>query len=70
MKADDDPHADGIAPSTVNRLLNDLRAALNAADERHRRELPADIAPCLPSFITGLCSRCGPFWTGLQTRSG
>ena len=31
---------EGLAPSTVNRLLNDLRAALNAAAELHRRELP------------------------------
>lgn len=30
-----------IAPATVNRLLNDLRAALNAIAEKHRRELPA-----------------------------
>jgi len=29
----------GISASTLNRLLNDLRAALNAAVERHRREL-------------------------------
>jgi type IV secretion system protein VirD4 len=28
------------------------------------------VAPYLPSFITGLCSRCGPSWTGLQTRWG
>lgn len=33
-----------LAPATVNRLLNDLRAALNAAAERHRRELPASLA--------------------------
>ncbi|WP_164763789.1 MULTISPECIES: integrase [unclassified Mesorhizobium] len=33
-----------IAPSTVNRLMNDLRAALNDAAERHRRELPAHLA--------------------------
>jgi len=32
-----------IAPATLNRLLNDLRAALNAAAERHRRELPAHL---------------------------
>lgn len=32
-----------IAPSTVNRLMNDLRAALNDAAERHRRELPAHL---------------------------
>lgn len=44
MRAGDDPNAVGIAPSTVNRLLNDLRAALNAAAERHRRELPAHVA--------------------------
>lgn len=33
-----------IKPSTLNRLLNDLRAALNAAAVTHRRELPANIA--------------------------
>ncbi|MCW2317223.1 hypothetical protein M2322_002777 [Rhodoblastus acidophilus] len=32
---------EGLKPSTVNRLLNDLRAALNATAERRRRELPA-----------------------------
>lgn len=32
-----------IAPSTVNRLLNDLRAALNAAAVKHRRELPSHL---------------------------
>ncbi|MDQ0513478.1 integrase [Angulomicrobium amanitiforme] len=32
-----------ISPSTVNRLMNDLRAALNAAAEKHRRELPAGV---------------------------
>jgi integrase len=30
-----------IAPSTLNRLQNDFRAALNAAIEMHGRELPA-----------------------------
>ena len=34
------------------------------------RDVACDVAPYLPSFITGLCSGCGPFWTGLQTRSG
>ncbi|RTL86946.1 MAG: integrase [Hyphomicrobiales bacterium] len=29
-----------LAPTTENRILNDLRAALNAACERHRRNLP------------------------------
>ena len=29
-----------LAPSTENRILNDLRAALNAACEKHRRQLP------------------------------
>jgi transposase len=44
--------------------------------ERLRREVAKlkaerdDVAPYLPSFITGLCSRCGPSWTGLQTRWG
>jgi integrase len=33
-----------IAPATVNRILNDLRAALNAAAERYRREIPAATA--------------------------
>jgi integrase len=33
-----------LAQATVNRLLNDLRAALNLAVEKHRRELPAAIA--------------------------
>ncbi|WP_155905216.1 hypothetical protein [Methylopila sp. M107] len=33
----------GIGPSTVNRLLTDLRAALNATAERKRRELPAHL---------------------------
>jgi integrase len=32
-----------LAPSTVNRLLNDVRAALNGAAELHRRELPAGL---------------------------
>jgi hypothetical protein len=32
-----------MALATVNRLMNDLRAALNAAVELHRRELPAAI---------------------------
>lgn len=36
-----------IAKATVNRLLNDLRAALNASAEAHRRELP----PHLPAEI-------------------
>lgn len=33
-----------LAPATLNRLLNDLRAALNAASEKHRRELPSYLA--------------------------
>ncbi|WP_416357657.1 tyrosine-type recombinase/integrase [Aureimonas phyllosphaerae] len=45
----DDEEGEGapLAPATINRLLNDLRAALNAAAERHRRELP----PHLPNEI-------------------
>jgi integrase len=35
---------DRMAPATQNRLLGDLRAALNAAAEKYRRELPAHIA--------------------------
>ncbi|WP_425069196.1 integrase [Reyranella sp.] len=33
----------GMAPSSINRLLNDLRAALYAAATKHRRQLPAHI---------------------------
>jgi integrase len=32
-----------LSPSSINRLLNDLRAALNAAAMKHRRGLPAHI---------------------------
>ncbi len=32
--------------------------------------VPFDVAPNKPSFITGLCSRCGPVGTGLRTRWG
>lgn len=32
-----------LAPATVNRVLNDLRAALNAYVEAHRRELPSHL---------------------------
>lgn len=32
-----------LAPSTKNRILNDLRAALNAAAGKHRRQIPAHI---------------------------
>ncbi|WP_318763009.1 integrase [Aminobacter niigataensis] len=39
--------ARAIAPATINRLMNDLRAALNAAAELHRRALP----PHLPAEI-------------------
>lgn len=39
----DDPESEGLAASSVNRLTNDLRAALNAAAERWRRELPAHL---------------------------
>jgi integrase len=35
--------SDDLAPSSINRLLNDLRAALNAGAELHRRELPASL---------------------------
>jgi integrase len=32
-----------MAPASLNRLLADLRAALNATAEKHRRELPAHL---------------------------
>jgi integrase len=40
----DEASAETIAPATLNRTLNDLRAALNAAAEQHRRSLPAHLA--------------------------
>lgn len=33
-----------LAPASVNRVLNDLRAALNASAEKHRRQLPAALS--------------------------
>ncbi|MCO5089873.1 site-specific integrase [Bosea sp. (in: a-proteobacteria)] len=39
----DAPESKGLAASSVNRLMADLRAALNAAAERRRRELPAHL---------------------------
>ena len=41
---DQDDGRTPLKPSTVNRLLNDFRAALNASAERHRRELPPYLA--------------------------
>ncbi|MER9911490.1 integrase [Mesorhizobium sp. M0050] len=41
VEIEEDDEREPIAPATVNRLMNDLRAALNGAAERHRRELPA-----------------------------
>ncbi len=38
-----------LAPTTVNRLLNDLRAALNTAADEHRRALPAAVAADIKS---------------------
>ena len=32
--------SESLAPASINRLLNDFRAALNSAAEKHRRELP------------------------------
>lgn len=45
-----------LRPSTINRLLNDLRAALNAMAERHRRELPAHVAGDIKSGTKALPS--------------
>jgi integrase len=36
--------SDALAPASINRLLNDLRAALNLAVAKRRRELPAATA--------------------------
>lgn len=38
------PPTSVLAPASVNRLLNDVRAALNGAAELHRRELPGHVA--------------------------
>jgi len=40
---DPDPQLAPLKPGTRNRLLGDLRAALNATADRHRRELPGHI---------------------------
>lgn len=39
--ADDESTERGLTPASINRLLNDLRAALNRAGVKYRRELPA-----------------------------
>ena len=39
--AGDEPNERGLTPASINRLLNDLRAALNRAGVKYRRELPA-----------------------------
>tara|TARA_R100000365_G_scaffold3263_1_gene10423 strand:+ start:744 stop:1991 length:1248 start_codon:yes stop_codon:yes gene_type:complete len=41
---DQDDDRKRLAPSSVNRVLNDLRAALNASAEKHRRQLPAALS--------------------------
>lgn len=43
-KAKAETKARALKPATINRLLNDLRAALNAAAEKHRRELSSNVA--------------------------
>jgi integrase len=40
----DEAGGGSITPSSLNRLLNDLRAALNRAGQKYRRELPASFA--------------------------
>lgn len=40
---DEEAVASEMTPSSLNRLLNDLRAALNAEALKHRRELPANV---------------------------
>lgn len=44
ISEDPDEGSEQIAPATFNRLAGDLRAALNRAAERYRRELPAQLA--------------------------
>ena len=43
LVAADSSEVGALSPASVNRLLNDLRAALNAAALKHRRELPAHV---------------------------
>jgi hypothetical protein len=57
-------------------IFNDINLNLAAEQELVRLSrrgdivvVHVDVAPDQPSFITGLCSPCGPIWTGLQTRS-
>ena len=51
-----------------------VRAALSAriakTDRKDARGMADDVAPVIPSLIIGLCAPYGPWWTGLQTRSG
>ncbi|WP_152046352.1 site-specific integrase [Aureimonas psammosilenae] len=42
-EAPDEDEGPTLAPATLNRLLNDVRAALNSTAETHRRELPAHL---------------------------
>lgn len=46
--------ASDLAPATVNRLLNDLRAALNEAGRLHRARLPASYADAVRDGLRGI----------------
>lgn len=47
------PSAAPLTPSTVNRLLNDLRAALNLAGRTHRRLLPPAFGELVEDELRG-----------------
>lgn len=43
-----------LAPTTVRRLINDLRAALNAAARNHRAKLPPTLPVVIKNGLSGL----------------
>lgn len=55
----------GFGSSQLKRQL----CRHKVAGERHQNQADCDLVPFMPSLITGVRSGCGPFWTGLQTRS-
>ncbi|WP_354081757.1 HPP family protein [Constrictibacter sp. MBR-5] len=50
----------GLSADDLSTMLDRFNLSANIGD----------VAPYLPSFITGLCARFGPCGSGLQIRSG
>lgn len=57
---DDDGDSVPITPSTFNRLLNDLRAALNRAGQKYRRQLPVSYLHDVKAGTAPIESRSQP----------